>query len=132
MNTVLKEKKFNELTEEELDLMSQEEIINKSLSEYVEEINLHVKDIKTCKQHVFGSLIIIALAVYFLSSAWPLLILLFTAFHAIGWFKLTKSIVWHVRSLKSTASMYLDCGYSYLVRKNIEKVDECVNIGEFY
>lgn len=132
MKTKFEDKRFNELTEEELMMLSEEEMIDKSLNEYITEINLHVKDIKSYKQHTIGSLLLISILFAITSNFWFLIGLVFTLFCAFSWFKLSKSILWHIRSLKSTSSMYANCGFSFLVKKNLRKVSESINLGELY
>ena len=123
--------KFNDLTEEQLNEMTGAQMVNKALSEYVDEINNHVKAIKACVKHLLGSSIItilslLAFGVYGLIGLLPIL------FFAYWIFNFKKSIVWHVRSFKSTASMYNICGFEDLVSIHEDNINHSVLVGEFY
>ena len=50
--------KFNDLTEQQLNEMTETQVVNKALSEYVQEINNHVKAINKCTNHAAGCLLI--------------------------------------------------------------------------
>lgn len=123
--------KFNDLTEEQLNEMTEVQIVNKALSEYVHEINNHVKAIKKCTNHTLGCLLIslVAIAPFGLYALLALIPALFFAYYV---FSFKKSMVWHVRSFKSTASMYNSLGFCDLVSVHESNISKNVVIGEFY
>ena len=123
--------KFNDLTEEQLDEMTEAQIVNKALSEYVQEINNHVKAIKACTFHAIGCLLItlVSIAPFGLYALLALIPTLFFAYHI---FSFKNSMVWHVRSFKSTASMYNSLGFCDLVSIHKSNISKNVLIGDFY
>ncbi len=123
--------KFNDLTEEQLNEMTEAQIVNKALSEYVHEINNHVKAIKTCTYHATGCLLIV-LAAIAPFGPYALLALIPSLFFTYHIFKFKKSMVWHVRSFKSTASMYNSLGFCDLVSVHESNISKNVVIGDFY
>lgn len=123
--------KFNDLTEEQLDQMTETQIVNKALSEYVQEINNHVRAINIFTKHTIGLsvLMIVLLFPFGLYGLLMLIPVLFMAYQVLG-FK--KSMVWHVRSFKSTASMHSSLGFNDLVSIHEDNIHKSVVIGEFY
>jgi hypothetical protein len=123
--------KFNDLTDSQISEMSKPDIINKALSEYVVEINGHTTDIISCRNH--SILMFLTMVMIITAFGWIGLIgLIPFAYFIIGYFKLKKSVVWHIRSFKSTASMYNTLGYDYLIDKHINNIDNLEDIGDLY
>jgi predicted PurR-regulated permease PerM len=123
--------KFNDLTNQQLDEMTETQVVNKALSEYVQEINNHVKAINKCANHAVGFLLI-TLASIAPFGLYALLALIPTLFFVYYIFMFKKSVVWHVRSFKSTASMYNSLGFCDLVSVHENNISKNVIIGDFY
>jgi hypothetical protein len=123
--------KFNDLTDEQMSQMTETEIINKALSEYVYEINGHTTDIISCRSQSVIVTILTIMATY-IFGFYGLFGLIPLAYFVVGYFKLQSSLKWHVRSFKSTASMYGSLGFDYLVEKHIKDFKHIRDIGRLY
>ncbi len=132
MNNQNKNTKFNDLTEEQLNQLSDKEIVDKALGEYTEDINTHIKEINICKKNVIGAFILAIVLFFAIPPMFSLIPLAVSAFYLFGLYKLNKSIVWYVRSFKSTATIYKEIGFDIFVNPHIDRVSKIVNIGNLY
>ena len=123
--------KFNDLTEEQLSQMTQTQMANKSLSEYVFEINNHMKAINFFIKNIIGSAILMLICTL-LFGIYGLFLIIPLLFFVYWFFNFKNSMKWHIKSFKSTASMYNTAGFYSIVLIHQENINKNVLIGDFY
>ena len=90
-----------------------------------------MKAINTFTKNLIGCSIITLIAIYSF-GAYGIFAILPVLFFAYWIFSFKKSMKWHVRSFKSTASMYSTCGFEDLVSVHESNINQNIVIGEYY
>ena len=130
-----KNKHYRELTDEQLDSLGDEGIIEKFMSDDVGEVLKYHNRVNVMKKNFYGSLVITLLSIGlfgffgFLSLVFPILFLLLAN-------KFNNSLIWSVKSLKSTLYMFRHNGdfmtsIDYVFEKNLNKISH-IDIGDLY
>lgn len=123
------------LTEEQMNSLSNEELITKLLSDDVDEvIKYHAKMI-FMKKNFFGSLFLTIFSVFILGF-FGLSFLIPTAFFLFMYHKRKNNLVWSAKSLKVNVALYRGNGdflikHDFIFEKQLERL-EGIHIGELY
>ena len=130
-----KNKHYRELTDEQLDSLGDKGIIEKFMSDDVGEVLKYHDRVNVMKKNFYGSLVITLLSIGlfgffgFLSLVFPILFLLLAN-------KFNNSLIWSVKSLKSTLYMFRHNGdfmtsIDYVFEKNLNNISH-IDIGDLY
>jgi uncharacterized membrane protein len=130
-----KNKHYRELTDEQLDSLGDKGIIEKFMSDDVGEVLKYHNRVNVMKKNFYGSLVITLLSIGlfgffgFLCLVFPILFLLLAN-------KFNNSLIWSVKSLKSTLYMFRHNGdfmtsIDYVFEKNLNKISH-IDIGDLY
>ena len=130
-----KNKHYRELTDEQLDSLGDKGIIEKFMSDDVGEVLKYHNRVNVMKKNFYGSLVITLLSIGlfgffgFLCLVFPILFLLLAN-------KFNNSLIWSVKSLKSTLYMFRHNGdfmtsIDYVFEKNLNKIRH-IDIGDLY
>jgi len=132
MKSNSKKKRVSDFTDEEIANVSGKEMADIMLSECVDDINSNVRAIDNFKKHIIGSFILSAISFFALGHLLFLIPLVFFVFSVFVFYRLKVSLVWNVRSFKTTASMYSSMDSEIFIQKYVGRINERVTVGELY
>lgn len=132
---MIKDRHYRDLTEEELDSLDGQELIEKFMSDDVNQVLKYHKLVNVMKKNVYGSFFLTILSIT-LFNFWfcfgfivPLVLYIIAN-------KFNNELIWSVKTLKMTLAMFRYNGdfmesIDYVFERNLDKISH-IDIGELY
>lgn len=123
------------LSDEQINSLSNSELINKLLSDDIDEIIKYNSKMKFMKKNFFGSLFLTLLS--FISFGYiGFIFLVPTIFFSFMFFKRKSNLLWSIKSLKVTVAAYRGNGdflkkNDFIFDNQLNRLND-INIGELY
>jgi hypothetical protein len=132
---MIKDKHYRDLTEEELDSLGEQELIEKFMSDDVDQVLKYHRLVNVMKKNIYGSFFIVVLSIM-LFNIWFCFGLIVPLVFFFMSSKFNNHLIWSVKSLKSTLYMFRHNGdfmvsIDYVFEKNLSKISH-IDIGELY
>jgi len=126
---------FSKLTTEQIDSMSQEEFVKKTISDEVDEVIKYHDKMIFMKKNMFGSFFILTLCTIMFGYV-GLIAFPASVFFSFMYNKRKNNFKWSVRALKSMLSLNYTIDdfhikYGSIVREELGRINH-IHIGDFY
>lgn len=132
---MIKDKHYRDLTEEELDSLGEQELIEKFMSDDVNQVLKYHKLVNTMKKNIYGSLFLTTLSIMLFNFWFCFGFIVPLVFYIVA-NKFNNELIWSVKTLKMTLAMFRYNGdfmesIDYVFEKNLNKISH-IDIGELY